>query len=322
MRRIGRCVAGAALMLALALPGMAEELTDHMALLERLSADAIDELLNEIPIAPGAAVQLVPESRHPANWLVARLFERALVARGYTVISPAFGHESGTSTPEVSTATTAGGAEQSQGAQPAAAPTGAPPAGGVETDKSEGATTQGEPGSTEPEAGQEGTAEEGAGESHAATPPAAAQPAAAAAAGQAGQRMTQPPAPAPATAEFEFQLPERGEVLAFRVVECGVRYPWAKRTLLVGPRRYGRMASVKLWAAHVSQPGQRVRGTADSERMQFDTFPGWARPIVEGQAYPFPLEQPASASLERWIEPVVVAGIASGLIYLFYQNQK
>jgi hypothetical protein len=43
---------------------------------------------------------------------------------------------------------------------------------------------------------------------------------------------------------------------------------------------------------------------------------------MEGQAYPFPLEQPAGASLERWIEPVVVAGIASGLIYLFYQNQK
>ena len=135
--------------------------------------------------------------------------------------------------------------------------------------------------------------------------------------------MTQAPQPAPQPAPaFELVLPGRGEVIAFRVVECGVRYPWAKRALLVGPRRYGRMASVKLWAAHLAEPGHRVLGTANGERVHFDTFPGWARPLMEGQAYPFPLEQPVSASLERWIEPVVVAGIASGLIYLFYQNQK
>jgi hypothetical protein len=216
------------------------------------------------------------------------------------------------SAPQVATAAAAAtsAAEESTGTTPAVKYPIKPLAGDASTAEGDSAQIR-----AEAEAAEQESAEGAADKTHAA--PQTGEPGAP---GQAGQRMTQPAQPA--APEFEPALPARGEVLAFRIVECGVRYPWAKRTLLVGPRRYGRMASVKLWAAHVSEPGHRVRGTANSERVHFDTFPGWARPLMEGQAYPFPLEQPAGASLERWIEPVVVAGIASGLVYLFYQNQK
>jgi hypothetical protein len=117
-------------------------------------------------------------------------------------------------------------------------------------------------------------------------------------------------------------MPASGVVLTFRVVEFGIDYPWVKRSLLIGPQRYGRLASVRIWASHVVEPGLRVAGTARGERVRVDSFPGWARPLLEGQNYPFPLQVPEGSSLKGVVEPVVVAGIVAGLVYLFYQNQK
>jgi hypothetical protein len=123
-------------------------------------------------------------------------------------------------------------------------------------------------------------------------------------------------------ADFEVDLPSHGDVLLYRVVECGVSYPKASRSWLVGPRHYRRMASVKVWASWVAQPGSRIQNVANGERLVLDDFPGSVRPVMEGRGYPFAIEQPSGASMRGIIEPVVIVGIVSGLVYLFYQNQK
>jgi hypothetical protein len=314
--RLGWAV-GAALVAAASLPAFAEDVADHLSLLDQTGTQVVEEVLAQIKIPPGTVVHLVPESPHAANWLVARLFERALVARGYVVIAPPYDRQR---VPQ---------AGASPASQPQASPPTSPPVAPeglndeqerdlASSETSEGGGDEG----SEPEETSGDASESDAGAeaeetiSGAETPasngtPAQPRAASASAAGAPGE-----------AAEFEVPLPARGEVLAYHVVECGVRYPWAKRTLLVGPRRYGRMVSVKLWASWISEPGHRVKEVAHGERVHLDSFPGWARTYVEGQGFPFTIDQPPGSSVGKWIEPVVVAGIASGLVYLFYQNQK
>lgn len=316
-----------------------EEFVGHMALLEQLGREAARDALEGLDLKPGTAVYLVPESPHPANWLIARVLERELVARGMTVHATAFGREGGAPPQAAAGAGTPGagnGARQGRAsmAQQAESPTSAVGEGEISEDT--GDAEEGEEGEEgdgdEPEEGEDREDGEDAEEDDAAgsegEEPQQQEPAA-----QEGVPSSQPADATPSgdggggaaaveSAGFELRLPPRGEVVAFRVIECGVRYPWTRRAMLVGQRHYGRMAGVKLWTTHLSQPGRIIRGSAPGERVHFDSFPGWAKPMVEGAGYPFPLEDPQFSSLAGWVEPVAVAGIVSGLVYLFVQNQK
>ena len=121
---------------------------------------------------------------------------------------------------------------------------------------------------------------------------------------------------------FAVELPAEGEVFSFRVIECGISYPWTKRSWLIGARHYGRMASVRLRGSRLVQPGHLVEAVSSSDRVYLDSFPGWARPVLEGESFPFPIMQPEGTPMHKILEPVIVAGIVSGLVYLFYENQK
>jgi len=339
------CLCGALLSLiptAQAAGGEEATYTGHLELLRELGTEAVDEVLAELALPAGAAVHLVPETAHPANWLVARLFEQALVARGHAVMAPAFGREAGGAGARlIPAADAAPPASDESGpldesffvdereaepgeAQGAEAESEEDDAFADEelSDEGDAADAQDVQGASEGDAQARSSAApsaQPAAEAEAGEGQAAAADAAGAAAGGEGAESEDAASAEPA---FALLLPGRGEVVAFRVVDCGVSYPWARRSLLVGPRRFGRMASVRLWAAHLSQPGQRMRGVARSEQIHFDSFPAWARPLVEGPGYPFPIEAPGGASMQKLVEPVVVAGIVTGLVYLFYQNQN
>ncbi len=291
------------------------ELPDHLTLLETLGDDAAKQILDELQLPQGATIHLVPESPHPANWFVGRVLSKALVSRGFVVVVPALGAE-GSIAPPSSAPTppaTGGGA----GAHPGSGQTqggGSSGSGssGEDQEDSEGAGA-GAGAEGEGEAPSDSTEQHGA--QGAQTPSTESE----------GSQTETAPVPQGAggpAAAFKPELPESGEVLTYRVVECGVSYPWTRRSLLVGPQRYGRMASVRLWASWMHQPGRRVERVAHSERVHIDSFPGWARPLLEGQGYPFPIERLAGSSLKGVVEPMVVVAVVSGLIYLFYQNQK
>jgi hypothetical protein len=302
----------------------ADQIPDHLTLLDTLGSEAAGDILAGLCIPAGSTVHLVPETPNPANWLVARMLERALVARGYQVLSPAFGREGG-----LEGGAPAGGSPPAGGDEnlPGHAPrTGeGQPGGGQgaqtgEEESSSGGQSQGTAGANDEELPETQTQTQGA-------------PDSAVVRGEAEPVGTRPPGTPERTggaatesgeveAPFRLMLPASGDVLSFRVVECGITYPWVKRSLLVGPRRFGRIAAVRVWGSYLREPGHQVVGTVRGERMKFDTFPGWARPALEGQGYPFPLKVPEGSSLQMVVEPVVVAGVVAGLVYLFYQNQK
>jgi hypothetical protein len=308
VRRIRRAaLIGLAFASALALSSAgpaarAEDVPDHMTLLETLGRQAAGEMLDSLDLPAGATIHIVPETPHPANWLMSRILEQVLVARGYRVLSPAFGKD---------------GSEVHAGG-PEAAPAPGGPNSQPGKRKGNGQTGAGKGAPTEEGDGSSGdslsTGAEAPGDSAGVTQ-------------ETEPAETEPEGGAPAeTGEiegaFKLMLPPAGEVLSFRIVECGISYPWVKRSLLVGPQRYGRIAAVRIWGSHLQEPGNRVAGSARGERIRIDSFPGWARTALEGQGYPFPLKTPESSSLKTVVEPAVVTGIVAGLIYLFYQNQK
>lgn len=334
MRRIRRAAltllaCASACGLSLAWPvARAEDVPDHLTLLETLGRQAAGDMLDSLKLAPGTTIHIVPETPHPANWMISRILEQALVARGHRVLAPAFGKEGSEAQPGTPEPAPPGGAKPQPGRKKP---------GGGQQGSGQGAPPEDDDSS--PAGPGEGTAGGTSGDSLA-TP---AEPGDAAPGDSTGVSESSDPAEdeepegvAPAEtgvtpalvgageleSEFRLMLPEAGEVLSFRIVECGVSYPWVKRSLLIGPRQYGRIAAVRLWGSHLQEPGNRVAGSARGERIRIDSFPGWARAALEGQNYPFPLKAPETTSLKAVVEPAVVAGIVAGLIYLFYQNQK
>jgi len=353
-RRLGG-IAAALLLVFWAAPVTAEEqLTDHLVLLELLGEEAAEELIAELQFPSGATIHLVPEVPHAANWLIARLIEERLIAAGYRIVGPHASQLAATaalgSGPRAGRGAGAGGGgAASEGAQTGAQGQGAAGATGTESvehdeagddldadedtegqdedededqdeDQDEGVDEdQGEKDEDQDEPDQTATAADG--EDQEATGGQLTPSVQTAGSNQGG---AQEPGAGPPGAEvaFSFELPAEGEVLTFRVIECGITYPWSKRSWLIGPRRYGRMASVRVRASRVVQPGRMVEGVSSSDRVHLDSFPGWARPVLEGQSFPFPIEQPEGTSMRKVLEPVIVAGIVSGLVYLFYENQK
>jgi hypothetical protein len=305
----GRAILGFLAVALLACSCAAQEHEDHLTLVERLGGEVAREIVEELDLPTGSNIHLVPETDHRANWLFELILAKELRHRGYAVERPVLQSVS----------------------SPVAQPTGGsePVDTGIREPDAEDDdifAEDGEQSEEDEEAGRKGTDDETLGE-----PGDREEDADQAAAGDdqpaGGDAAAGDPATEPVTGELPaaaaaVRLPESGEVLLYRIVEFGVSYPWAKRSWLIGPRSYGRIASVRVRATHVSEPGHRVADVAESDRVSFDEFPGWVRPYLEGQGYPFPIMQPPTTSVHRIIEPVLVAAIVAGLVYLFYENQK
>ena len=314
-----------------------EERPDHLSLLESLGRAAVVECLDQLDFPPGTDVHLIPETEHPANWFVGGLLARGLRERGYGVIRPALAGPGGVPA-AVSVPSSVPGAASRGGESQPVGPGDEPPETGPQSPLGQEAESDQDPESDqeaddpfaeadESESGEEaegsgsGTGEEAEDEDEADLEP--IRPARRRA---LQQQQKQQEAGAQTGVETPGQpvliLPPAGEILTFRVLECGVSYPWVKRDWLVGPRRYGRYASVKVRGSRVVQPGGRVTAVAAGDRINIDELPGWALPYVEGNGYPFAIERPEGAQLRRLIEPVIVTAIIGGLVYLFDQNQK
>jgi hypothetical protein len=296
-------------LLIFAAPDISAELNreDHFTLLERLGNEAALEVLDQILPAPGMTIHLVPEVSHPANWLFERIIAIQLRERGCEVICSI-----DPGTPSVA-----------QPAQPAAATTPDPngntnsepytggdadePVNGTEDDDSvSGGDSESE---EEPQEETLGPLKKKLAEEAAAAAAAAATAAAAAAGGVS-------------SSDYALSLPTEGDVLVYRLVDFGITYPWAKRTWVIGPVKYGRIASAKVRVTQYQEPGHRFIRDGHSDRVLLDDFPGWAKPYLEGNSFPFAITATTPPSIRRIVEPAIVGVLVAGLVYLFYENQK
>lgn len=320
-----------------------DDLTDHLTLLGDLGRAAAEDLVDQLGFPPGSDVHLIPETAHPANWFVGQLLAQTLRNRGYGVVQPTLG--AGPLGPDTGGAAQpakgpqAGGQPQGEASQQSAGPQTSPPVEDSSEDEESGEDDaddedadadldEDETGTDSGEADQEETDEDEPQQNNQPAPQQNNQGGANQQQGQGpqgpgqGNQGPQGQAASQLPKDLMLDLPDRGEICSFRVVECGVSYPWVRRSWFVGPRTFGRYASVRLRGSRVSQPGKRIASVGGSDQVSVDKFPGWAKPYLEGDEYPFPLEQPPGMAVERLAEPVIVAAIVGGLVYLFSQNQK
>jgi len=109
--------------------------------------------------------------------------------------------------------------------------------------------------------------------------------------------------------------------IAYRIVSCDVTYPRAWREWLVGSRRVERRSASDIHFQLLD--GDKSIVWAGSEnRERRDIVPGSrvADLSTPGQAFTNP--EIEAGGWDKVIEPVVVAGIVGGLIYLFYTSKS
>lgn len=284
----------------------------NLGLIERATIQAVEEALQGIAVPEGSDILLHPMTTSEGLWFVEDSIARVLTARGFKV------HLTRIDPP-------AGAAGQ---VPPAAAPTGGGAGAGsladmINSGNSTGAasdstapadSTRTPPPPPPPSEGGP-TSTTGPGRPNEPGRPNAqfqAQMQAARAAGAAAQAQGAP-VPFPDAA---------GLVLTYRIVEFGVTYHDSWRRGFMGPRVVERLASVDIYTRLVDGSAENVlwAGRGHSERL--DVVPQAKLDLLEGRTYPFTRPVLKSRPLSRLAEPVLVAGIITGLVFLFYSSQN
>ena len=129
-----------------------------------------------------------------------------------------------------------------------------------------------------------------------------------------------PPAPQPVPTGRPYPP---GVILEFQVLEFGVTYPEIKRRfLLFGATSIQRLGGVYVQAKQIEGPDGEILLVTSGRSHQLDRISGRSRFLAEGAGYPFAQPEVPPGRIGKLAEPMVVLGIISSLVYLFYQNQN
>lgn len=301
----------------------------NLGLIERTTAQAVDEALQGITLEPGSDILLHPMTTSEGQWFVEDAIARLLSSRGYRVHLTRV-DAPGTTAP----GTTAPGTTNPAGTGPNAGGAGGAPGGSlgdlVSGGNKSAATTDTLAGAANPVV------------SPAANPP--AQPPPADPAGSPGG-PTSTTGPGRPNAQFQAQMQaamaagnaardpggagqpvpfpdQAGLVLSYRIVEFGVTYHDSWRRGFLGPRMVERLASVDLYTRLVKGSAENVLWAGRGRAERLDIVPQSKLDLLEGRTYPFTRPVLQGRPLSRLAEPILVSGIITGLVFLFYSSQN
>jgi hypothetical protein len=272
----------------------------NLALLDRLSAEAVSAALDSLRFQSGDTVVVMTEGGNEGDGFIAGAFARELTRRGIAVhmtveTQPVAPPASTPVSPPVSQLPKGmipgglmGSPQDTTSAPADSLRSGAPP------DSAQAPPQVGEPSGGNPSEDSGNPA------------PATATPAAS----TSGSKMVRKVYPA-------------GTILEFRTLEFGVNYPSVKRRFkLFGSATVTRLGGVYVQASRISGPDGTVVGMANGQSYYQDRLSSKERRLAEGATYPFMKPSFPPSNFGRVVEPIAVLGIVSSLVYLFYQNQN
>jgi hypothetical protein len=279
----------------------------NYSLLRRVGREAVEEMLAGLPSSRDLSISIVAGGAHDANSLIADLIARRLSEGGYRVVV--------IERADTRRATTGSRADTS-GASAAPGPGAAPGAASAPGDSADA-----QPESTQPAAAD--TAGTGG-----ATPAGGEETAAQ---GDSESDLLRQLVEVEGTITAEATAAKEAEtvavptyatdrVLEFRVAEFGVKYVDSHRPYVLGPRRVDRAAAVNLTCRLKDAGTQEVKWVGDGDAIEVDSVSGSKLRLYECES--FPASPLVERGAMRYVEPVLVAGIVSGLVYLFYTNQN
>ncbi len=109
--------------------------------------------------------------------------------------------------------------------------------------------------------------------------------------------------------------------IAYRIVSCEVTYPRAWREWMVGSRKVERRSSADIHFQLLDADGSIVWAGSDN-RERRDIVPGSRIADLSTPGQVFTAPEIEAGGWDKVVEPVVVAGIVGGLIYLFYTSKS
>jgi len=307
------------LLLALAVPATAERgmngFRTNLAVLDQLTQEAISAVLDSLSFKSGESVTIVVDGNSEGNQFVADAFARALARQGCIVRLA------------LEAAPAAGGA-----AAPEKRPESAPP-GGADSTKASGDSTSVQ--TVPPASGASGGLATIVQEDSTGLPPLPppknkveqtpsdmAKAGTGTGAGTGTERPVGKPGEATPIPAPTWKMYPVGTVLEFHVLEFGVNYPQVKRRFgLFGNAAVIRLGGVYVEAKRIEGPDGRIIDATTGQSHSQDRLSGHARTLAEGANYPFAKPVVPPANVGRLVEPILVIGIVSSLVYLFYQNQ-
>ena len=110
--------------------------------------------------------------------------------------------------------------------------------------------------------------------------------------------------------------------LSYRIVRFAVSYPKIWRSHWLLSRRVRRSAEIEIFAQLVDQRSGDVTWVGESQKRYVDTIAYSQLPAVEEKQYDFTRPPRSEFKLGKAVEPIIVAGIVTGLVFLFFSNQK
>jgi len=111
-------------------------------------------------------------------------------------------------------------------------------------------------------------------------------------------------------------------VFRYRVAEFSILYPESHKRSPLGSRKVQRLAAVSLYASLLKGRREDVIWVGNGDTERIDVVPAGKLPLLEGRDFPFARPTLETHGLGSLVEPALVTGIVTGLIYLFYTNQN
>jgi hypothetical protein len=111
-------------------------------------------------------------------------------------------------------------------------------------------------------------------------------------------------------------------VLSHRITELRMEYPRAWRPRLVGRKMVERHAYASLSVRVVNEKTGNLLWVGESKASERDAVPVSELPFLEGKEDGWQKGAMPAGKLGGLIEPLVVAAIVGGLVYLFYSNKE
>jgi hypothetical protein len=134
---------------------------------------------------------------------------------------------------------------------------------------------------------------------------------------ESGMRVTAM-RPQPGTADSD----SVGYDLSYRIVRLGVTYPKIYRHHWFFSRRVERSAQATVYLQLIDRRSGDILWVGEAQRRYDDTIPYAALARVEEKQYEFTRPPRNEVKMGKFVEPIIVAGIITGLVYLFFTNQK
>jgi hypothetical protein len=125
-----------------------------------------------------------------------------------------------------------------------------------------------------------------------------------------------------AVAQSQDEPNEAHVILEYRIAELGIEYPRAWRPAYVGRKVLERYAYASLHARLVDEKSGTLMWAGEGKGSQGDVVPVSKLALIEGNAQDWQKGSLPPGKLSGMVEPLVVAAIVAGLVYLFYSNKE